>query len=208
MIKAIVFDVGGVLLRTEDASKRRLLENRYGLAPNSVEKLVFDSKSARDSTIGLADTQNIWQEIAEKLDLSPRALQEFMEDFWEGDRLDKTLLEYLKNCRPSYTTALLSNAWTDARQAFANKFGIVEKKTVDHIIISAEEGVAKPDERIYQILSEKIGYEYEQILFIDDFLENIQAAENLGMHTIHYQPNMDLINTIESILGNEITRRE
>jgi epoxide hydrolase-like predicted phosphatase len=170
--------------------------------------LVFDSKSAQESTIGLVDTQKIWQDIAEELDLSPEALQEFIEDFWDGDRLDKNLVEYLKSCRPRFTTALLSNAWTDARQAFANKFGIMDKKTVDHIIISAEEGVAKPDERIYQILSEKVGYEFNQILFIDDFLENIRAAENLGMHTIHYQPNMDLINTIESILGNEITRRE
>jgi epoxide hydrolase-like predicted phosphatase len=208
MIKAIVFDVGGVLLRTEDASKRRLLEKKHGLDTNSVEKLVFDSKSAQESTIGLVDTQKIWQDIAEELDLSPEALQEFIEDFWDGDRLDKNLVEYLKSCRPRFTTALLSNAWTDARQAFANKFGIIDKKTVDHIIISAEEGVAKPDERIYQILSEKVGYEFNQILFIDDFLENIRAAENLGMHTIHYQPNMDLINTIESILGNEITRRE
>jgi len=200
MIKAIVFDVGGVLLRTEDASKRRLLENKHGLPPNSVEKLVFDSKSAQESTIGLVDTQKIWQDIAKKLDLNPEALQEFIEDFWDGDRLDKNLAEYLKSCRPRFTTALLSNAWTDARQAFAKNFGLIEKKTVDHVIISAEEGVAKPDERIYQILSEKIGCEYDQILFIDDFLENIQAAENLGIHTVHYQSNMDLVNTIESIV--------
>ncbi|MEZ4831384.1 MAG: hypothetical protein R2873_05145 [Caldilineaceae bacterium] len=41
MIKAVIFDVGGVLIRTEDPSPRRRLEDRLGLAPGQAEFIVF-----------------------------------------------------------------------------------------------------------------------------------------------------------------------
>lgn len=200
MITAIVFDVGGVLVRTKDTSKRRALEQKYGLPKNSVEKLVFHSKLAQESTIGKVDPQEIWQDIANKLDLNQKERQNFIQDFWAGDQLDWDLVNYLKEFRPKYKTALLSNAWKDARKALAEQYHIIEGQTVDQIIISSEQGVAKPDEKIYGILREKLNCEFQQILFIDDFVENIQAADNLGMQTIHYQPEMDLINKIKSIL--------
>lgn len=200
MITAIVFDVGGVIVRTKDTSKRRALEQKHGLPKNSVEKLVFHSKLAQESTIGKVDPQEIWQDIANKLDLNQKERQNFIQDFWAGDQLDWDLINYLKECRPKYKTALLSNAWKDARQALAEQYNIIEGQTVDQIIISSEQGVAKPDEKIYGILREKLNCDFQQILFIDDFVENIQAANDLGIQTIHYQPEMDLINKIKSIL--------
>jgi FMN phosphatase YigB (HAD superfamily) len=56
----------------------------------------------------------------------------------------------LKASGVMYINSLLSNAWPGARLALAEQFGIIEGKTVDHILISAELGVAKPDQRIYQ----------------------------------------------------------
>lgn len=200
MITAIVFDVGGVIVRTKDTSKRRALEQKHGLPKNSVEKLVFHSKLAQESTIGKVDPQEIWQDIANKLDLNQKERQNFIQDFWAGDQLDWDLVNYLKECRPKYKTALLSNAWKDARQALAEQYHIIEGQTVDQIIISSEQGVAKPDEKIYGILREKLNCEFQNFLFIDDFVENIQAANDLGIQTIHYQPEMDLINKIKSIL--------
>ncbi|MEZ4633989.1 MAG: hypothetical protein R2856_03260 [Caldilineaceae bacterium] len=47
MIKAVIFDVGGVLIRTEDPSPRRRLEDRSGLAPGQAEFIVFNSERGR-----------------------------------------------------------------------------------------------------------------------------------------------------------------
>jgi len=202
MITTIVFDVGGVLVRNENPIFRRNLEKMYGLSKHRVDELVFDSKAAQESTIGLVDPQMIWWNIAEKLNLDEQELQKFMDDFWACDQLDQSLHQFLINCRPKYKTALLTNAWKDARWALAEKYELIEEKTVDQIIISSEEGVAKPDEEIYYILKEKMGSEFNEILFIDDFIENIQAADELGILTIRYKPGMDLINTIELLLQN------
>ena len=200
MISTIVFDIGGVLVRNENPALRRNLEDKYGLNKNRVDELVFDSKAAQDSTIGLVDPKEIWQNIAYKLNLNQEELQKFFDDFWACDQLDQEFMKFLENCRPNYKTALLTNAWKGARKALADNYGLIEGKTVDQIIISSEQGVAKPDEKIYDILKEKMKCRFQDILFIDDFIENIQAADQLGIQTIHYQHGMDLINTIELTL--------
>jgi len=200
-IKAIVFDIGGVLLRTECNSYRQKLEEKYDLRPGEVGSLVFGSKEAQASTIGLTDQESIWHAVAVKLSLSEEALADFTRLFWEGDKLDAELISFLQDCRPAFKTALLSNAWMGFRQTIAEAYGIIEGVTVDRILFSSELGVAKPDPRIYKILANTINCGYHEILFVDDFIENITAARVLGINTIHYQSGMDLINEIESFLN-------
>jgi glucose-1-phosphatase len=197
MIRAIVLDIGGVLLRTEDPSHRKELEERYDLPPGGADTLVFSSKAAQDSTIGLVNREAIWQNVSKKLSLSSEALENFKAAFWQGDQIDQDLITFLQACRPKYSTALLSNAWENTRQTLADTYNICEGQTVDHILISSELGVAKPDKQIYHILKVKIGCGYSEILFVDDFIENIAAANALNIDTIHYKPGIDLINTIK-----------
>ena len=198
MIRAIVLDIGGVVLRTEDRSGRQALEQKYDLPPGGVDTLVFGSQVAAESTIGKSEPENIWQTVADTLSLSPEALVDFQQIFWQGDHIDQELVNFLQSLRSEYITAFLTNAWVGARHALANIYGIVERETVDHILISSELGLAKPDTQIYQILSETIDVRFDQILFVDDFIENIEAAAALGIHTIHYKAGMDLIDHINA----------
>jgi HAD superfamily hydrolase (TIGR01509 family) len=197
-ITAIVFDIGGVLVRTEDRSGRIALENQYQLPPGGVDELVFNSKIAADSTVGKANSERIWQYIAEKLSLTPEALGAFQKSFWSGDQLDKELVEFIGSLRKTFTIALLTNAWEGARNILAKQYNIVERITVDHLLISSELGFAKPDQKIFYILSDTIAAPFHQILFVDDFYENIAAAGLLGMHTIHYKSGMNLIAQIQN----------
>jgi glucose-1-phosphatase len=198
MIEAIVLDIGGVILRTEDRSGRQSLEIKYNLSPGAPEALVFNSEPAAQSTIGKVGQDKIWQNIANELNLTPEELNDFKQTFWQGDQIDIELIRYLEKQRETFITALLSNAWVGMREILADQYQIVEGKTVDHILISAELGVAKPDPRIYHILASTINCQFEKILFVDDFIENIEAANELGIQTIHYQRGMDLINHIQT----------
>jgi putative hydrolase of the HAD superfamily len=200
MIKAIVFDIGGVLLRTDDRTSRIELENQYNLPPGASDQLVFDNPKSKLSSLGQADPSEIWQYVADSLSLTDQTLIEFEEHFWSGDRVDDALVRFIQDSRANYTTALLSNAWVDARQTFAEKYGLIEGEIVDYVLISAEIGLVKPDPRIYQVLAETIHHPFEEILFIDDFIENIRGAEDLGINTIHYQPGMDLLSRLKEVL--------
>lgn len=200
MIQAIVFDIGGVLLRTETQAGRQILQKKYNLPDGRVEALVFDSKAARLSTIGKVPQSDVWQNVADTLDLSSEELTAFQDAFWSGDHVDKELVDFLKSCRPAYQTALLSNAWEGSRAHFETKYGLTEGEIVDQVLISAELGVAKPDYRIYDILRERLGCKYSEIIFVDDFLHNIEAAQQLGIRAIHFQTGLKAINQIKSML--------
>ena len=200
MIDAIVLDIGGVLLRTEDRSGRHALEQQYGLPPGGVDALVFDSQAAADSTLGKVPAETVWQHVKNKLCLTEDELTDFQTLFWQGDRIDQDLVNYLQTQRVKYKTAFLTNAWQGARETLAKEYNIIEGESVDHLLISSELGVAKPDCRIFTKLSETINSLFDQIIFVDDFIENIEAANELGIHTIHYQPGMDLIAHIQKLV--------
>lgn len=200
MITAIVLDIGGVVLRTEDRSGREALEKQHNLPEGGADVLVFNSQPAMESTIGKKAPEAIWQNVADVLSLSSKGLDNFRKTFWQGDRVDQEIINFLKSIQATFITAFLTNAWDGFRAILAQEYGLIEGETVDHILISSELGVAKPDLAIYQILSESVNCRYNQILFVDDFLENIEAAHSLGIHTIHYQRGMDLISKIQEML--------
>ena len=63
----------------------------------------------------------------------------------------------------------------------------------DGLIISGKEKMVKPDKKIFQLAIEKFELKVEQTVFVDDKIENIISAQNLGFKTIHLI-NPELIN--------------
>jgi putative hydrolase of the HAD superfamily len=205
MIKAIVFDFGGVLVRTEDASGRRRWEARLGLGEHALDRLVFDSDMAIRATVGEVTDSAVWENVAASLKLAAEQIETFRADFWAGDKLDQDLVALLASLRPRYTTAILSNAWSNGREVIARAYGL--EQAVDTIIISAEEALAKPDPRLYQRVAARLGVQPDEAVLVDDFLGNIEGARAAGWQAIHYQPGMDVRAELKK-LGVDTTRRK
>jgi putative hydrolase of the HAD superfamily len=190
MIKALIFDFGGVLVRTEDWSGRRRWETRLGLAERALDAAVFNSQVSRRASRGEVTVAEVWADVARALKLDAAQLDECRRDFWAGDKLDVDLVALVASLRPRYKTAILSNAWNDARENFTRLFGL--DRAFDQMIISAEEGVTKPDPRAYLLAAERLGVQPEEAVFVDDFIENVEGARAVGMQAIHYQPGLDV----------------
>jgi epoxide hydrolase-like predicted phosphatase len=196
-IRAVLFDFGGVLVRTEDAAGRRKWEAQLGLAEREVDRLVFDCDAAIQATLGEAPAEAVWEQVGKWLKLDAAQLVDFQRDFWSGDRLDLELVSLLKSLRPRYKTAILSNAWSNARDSFTQLFHLDE--AVDLIIISSEERLAKPDARLYQRAAERLGVAPEEAVLVDDFLANIEGARAAGMQAILYRPGVDVRGELEKL---------
>lgn len=65
-------------------------------------------------------------------------------------------------------------------------------KDLDGMVVSGDEGVTKPDRRIFDLLLSRYGLVAEECLFIDDNRRNTEAAEALGFKTIYLGPDVDL----------------
>src|SRR5262249_51856071 len=96
----------------------------------------------------------------------------------------------LKSLKPDYKTAILSNFWPSGRKTIGGRYGL--NQAVDTIIISAEEGLAKPDPRLYQRAAERLRVQPGEAVLVDDFLENVEGARAAGWQGIHYHAGMDL----------------
>ncbi len=198
-IKAVIFDVGGVLLRTEDQTSRDILSKKYGVTRDELSRLVFDTDISNKSTIGELEEEAVWNHVAEHFGMNEKEKEEFKKAFWEGDSLDKQLLEYVRSLRGKYRVGLLSNAWSGARASLEGKYKFMD--AFDVIVFSSEVGLAKPDAAIYQLVLERLGVEPREAVFVDDFSENVEAARASGLHAIQFKSREQAIGELEQLLG-------
>lgn len=197
MIKAIIFDVGGVLLRTFDQSPRQRWEERLGLNPGDAEMLVFNSERGRMAQRGEIAEEAHWQWVGSALNLSAAELVAFRRDFWAGDRLDSQLVQTIRQLRPHYQTGIISNAFDGLRHILHTKYPIAD--AFDHIVVSAEEGMMKPDAGIFALSLTRLGRAAHEAVFIDDMPANVAGARAAGLFAIHFTPGTDLVTELTNL---------
>ncbi len=190
MIKAVIFDVGGVLVRTHDHSPRRRWEQRLGLDEGESESIVFGGEMGTKAQSGEISEEALWEWIGRRLALEGETLRAFRRDFWAGDVLDEELVAYIRSLRPRYQTAIISNATDRLHTVLADVFNIAD--AFDVIVGSADERIMKPDPAIFRRTLERLGREPEETVFIDDSPPNVAGARSLGMHAIHFRAGMDV----------------
>jgi epoxide hydrolase-like predicted phosphatase len=186
MIRAVIFDWGGVLVRTADGSLREAWERRLGLALGQSAAIVFGAETNYDVQTGRVSDEEHWAWIRQRLALNQQELADFRRDFFARDAVDVELLAYIDRLRARYTVGLLSNASSNARRLLSETYGSMLDH-FDSVTISSEEGVMKPDARIYEIALARAGVpRAEEAIFVDDVLENVLAARRLGMAGVHF----------------------
>ncbi|MFZ5883524.1 MAG: HAD family hydrolase [Chloroflexota bacterium] len=199
-IKAVFFDLGGVILRTEFQAPRQHLAERLGMDYDDIEKIVFGggaNGSAARASLGEITEEEHWRNVMKTLKLPVSDYERIRDEFFAGDVLDHSLLNFLRSIKPKVKTGLISNAWSGLR-AF-----IVREKFDDafhHMVISAEVKAAKPDPKIYQIALEQAQVRASEAVFVDDFIENVEACRKLGMKGIHFKDAASAIEQVKALL--------
>jgi epoxide hydrolase-like predicted phosphatase len=200
-IRAVIFDLGGVINRTGDRGPRTRLAERAGISYDALNKIVFDSDSAIQATLGKLSTSEHWAIVRQKLDIPAEELSAVEAHFWGGDEIDLELVNYIRALRTRYKTGLLSNAWGDLRHYIENEWKIAD--AFDEIVISAETGIAKPDARIYEITLERLGVKPDEAIFVDDYPGNVEGASKLDIHAIRFQNTAQAMQEIEDLLNSK-----
>ncbi len=197
-IKALIFDFGGVLSRTENHNPRIELAKRFGLEEHDLEKLVFASPSSKRASIGELSVDDHWREVALALKVNPDEVNQIRDQFFAGDQLDQELVIYLRQMGKTYKIGLLSNAWGDLRSSLNHSLHILN--IFDDVVISSEIGIMKPDQRIFLLAAEKLQVANNQVIFVDDTPENVDAARSLGMFGIQFQTTKQTLADISKII--------
>lgn len=196
-IRAVFFDLGGVIVRTEFQAPRQRLAERFGMDYEDIDKIVFGSPTAARASVGEITEEEHWLQVMKILKLPAAEARSVQKEFFAGDVIDRGLLEYLRSLKPGYKVGAISNAWSGLRQYMEReKFADV----FDAIVISAEVGAAKPEPKIFLYALDQLGVSPGEAVFVDDVSENVEASKKLGLQGIQFRDPESVIEQLNSLL--------
>ena len=198
-IRAVIWDMGGVIIRGSDGSaSRERLARRLGMERAALENIVFNSETSRLSLLGKISEAEAWENVGNVIGLHGEELMQARREFFSGNQLDSELVEFIDVLRPQYKTGLLSNAWAGTRQSLGAKYAFLH--VFDVSVFSDEVGMVKPDPAFYHWILDRLSVLPEESVFIDDRLENIEAARALRMTVIHFQTREQTLQDLRILL--------
>lgn len=188
-----------------DDTPRRQLADQLGVTLSHLDNLVFFSKTAQLASTGAVGIKEHWEAVAATLGVTPADMPAFLEQYWSADDVNWKLLKFIRDLRPRYRVGLLSNAWEDLRQTLHTRWDI--DGLFDELIISAEVGMVKPDPRIFHLAVEKLGVQVGEAVFIDNILENIDAARREGLNVIQFLDTDQTLADLAAVMSEDSTGR-
>jgi putative hydrolase of the HAD superfamily len=197
-IKAVIFDIGGVLEITPSLGVDEAWAQKWGLDPMEMAKKL--QHVWRDGGLGLMSEAEVHAAIGEALNISAEQVDAYMADVWREylGTLNIELANYFRSLHATYKTGIISNSFVGARERETALYHFDEMTHV--IVYSHEAGMRKPDPRIYTICCEKLGIAPNEAIFLDDREQAVEAACALGMHGLVFTDTQKAIADIEACL--------
>ena len=183
-ITAVTFDMGGVLTFTslggiaEYGATLGLPEGaltQYFRGHPMIAKLEVGEISGREFFKYVCSEAE--QAYGVRIDI-----REFANYASRGEELNPEMIELVAEVHRNQVTALLTN--NAASATWRDTFPYAH---FDHIVDSSEVGLRKPDPAIYQELLRRLGLPGAEVVFVDDFEENLAPAVELGLTAVHFE---------------------
>jgi len=199
VIRAVVFDIGGVLEITPDLGLDRRWETRLGLPDGEILARMRDVW--RGGSIGTITLDDVHEALRDRLGLDDQTLAQYLADLWREylGTANTELIEYARRLRPRCRTGIVSNSFVGAREREQAAYGFED--LVEEIVYSHEAGFSKPDPRIYALICTRLDVPPGEMVFLDDTEACVAGARDAGIHAVRYQDNAQAIAAIEELLA-------
>jgi len=180
-----LFDLGNTLIKL---AYERVLENicrDASITRDELVALLEKPGGYRDLERGAVGFGEFYEFLCSNAGYrgSLRRLREVWTDFFDGQITGaETLLERV---RETYRVAFLSNSNEVHAEAIPRQFATLFRKD-DRFIFSHRFKVAKPDPEIFRRALEIVGALPQHVVFIDDLIENVMAAQTIGIRAFQF----------------------
>ena len=201
VIRAVVFDVGSVLIYESGVEARDYIAKKYGFS--AADFWGYAKKNLELSYRGELSAEDFFNGLISELGLEGVGAEEMIADWLEirekVSRVDDVVAESVGKLRENYLVGILSNS------TFLNERVSVRKNYCDSFafkILSCDVGFRKPELGIYEILIEKLaerGVKASETIFVDDREENLVPARELGMKTILFEDSEQMIRDLRGL---------
>jgi glucose-1-phosphatase len=204
-IKAVVFDFGNVIINIDLKRTYAAFAELTFKSPEKIKGLFAENEVFKNFEIGKFNEEEFRDVIRQVIGYPLNNAE--IDQAWNALLLDvpKDRWSYLEELRFKYPIYLLSNTnithINQCQKYFKhhfkeNNFLSLFKKA----FLSYEMGLYKPNYAIYQKVIEEIGCDPEEILFLDDNADNIDAASDMGINAIKIDPPQDFMGILNALL--------
>lgn len=196
VIRAAVFDIGGVLeIVDDDAWQDAWIARWEGLAavaPGALRRSPYLGPSEADFRA----------RVVAALSLSAGEIDRAMAEWWDAycGEPDAALIDFAASLSPGLLIATLSNSGDGARREEQARYGF--EAIFDLMIYSHEIGVEKPDPAIYRLTQERLGVEPHEIVFLDDRSPAVEGARARGWHAVLHESTPQSVAAIRAIISS------
>ncbi|MFX1280009.1 MAG: HAD family hydrolase [Promethearchaeota archaeon] len=200
-VKAVVFDLGGVIVELDFSNFYNSIITQSPLNKPQTPILLEFFRQSDIYHQGLMSDEEFYHLACDLLQVCEVGQQRFFNAFnsiissYNPEIVDiikkirqniRVKLLCLSNVNASHWDYLISKKW-DFLQYF------------DEFILSHEVHLTKPDKKIFEFTIEKAGCNPDEIVFIDDGINNIRAAGELGIIAIKFSNEEELIKELEKL---------
>jgi putative hydrolase of the HAD superfamily len=199
----LLVDYGGVLTTNVFASFKAFCQAE-GLVADTVRDTFMKDPLARELLVDLETGRLTEEEFEPKLAavLEIERSQGLIDRLFAGMVPDEAMIAAVRAAKDAgVRTAMVSNSWGRGRY---------DRERLPELfhtwVVSGEEGIRKPDPRIYAIGAERVGLEPADCVFVDDLEFNLPPARDLGMAAVHHVDADRTIPELEELLGVPLRR--
>lgn len=196
MIKHIVFDIGNVLMSFDPYP---YYEGRY-------------QDEAKAKSICRMFSHEAWGKYDQGIYFLEDLRQLFHKEFPECEEVDEVLdhwmefmmpmqesMQFMKELKEEgYQIILLSNISKDSADYLKRTQPFFSY--CHHAVLSYEEKLIKPDERLFQLTLDRYGLQAKDCIFIDDNEKNIEVAKEMGFHGIVFTNIEEVKQKVNAVL--------
>lgn len=181
MIKAVIFDAGGVYVK---GSLTNFVNRAYKIVGikkrfYKKEELMFDS----ELTKGLITLEQSFRRHFKK-EISNEEMKKLFDLWIKNWQPFRSMIELVKKLKKHYKIAILSNSEVKYMEYYRKKGSF---RLFNVLILSHKLGIAKPNVKIYKITLKRLKLKPGECVFIDDHKENLEPAKKLGMEIILFR---------------------
>ena len=203
MIKNLLFDLGGVIM---DIRRLNCVASFERLGMKDADSFLgeYSQKGPflqlEEGAISEAEFRTAVRQFIDG-EVSDEQIDSAFCDFLVG--IPKYRLEQLRELKKQYCIYMLSNTKSMIfRSRIAEDFreeGLEREDYFDGIVTSFEARSIKPDAKIFHTIVEKLGINPDETLFLDDSQKNLDAAAQLGFHTLLVTPGSEFFELLKSM---------
>ncbi|MBI4020191.1 MAG: HAD family phosphatase [Candidatus Aenigmarchaeota archaeon] len=182
-IRAIIFDVGGVVVKTEWDKFFRKYVKHSRMPASRLQSELIESPVWRECYKGKFSEADVWKRLERDSGIDKETIGQVKRNWKKVFEIDDEVAKVVKAIRKKYEVFALTNVCRESA-SYIEKMGVY--KMFDGVVISCEIGMVKPEQEIYHHILREFRLAPGECVFIDNLEQNLPPATSIGIRTVKF----------------------